>query len=662
MMNYKVVDTLLSLNPYNFTRAIKNREIFADRKLELEYFKNKINQAVHMNNWQNILILGRRGIGKTSLLNMYEDILRNNKFLVSRINLNREMVMDTFSFFKNILFSLIEEGAKNGILSYSETMILLQILEGKDIEDKIVSSISDIYAPIFIAFSEFIRSIIKILSIKKSDLPFYYADIQKYFIKLCKYIIEKCLQKNFYGISILIDNGENLVNNVSIIEILRNVTEELDNLFLIIASTEVLIDKSHEYPSFIRSCDKLFLHNFKEVSEVEEAVIKPLRSVENELKKRKIDFVFKPPDCEEIKYITNGNPYEIQLLMYYSYEHNVKQHFYSRKSSREITLTLNRDIFKKSSIQLKGYRNYVDFINSLDNDEKIYLTIIASSGGYASLNELSLLEYRQLNLRDLLLQNYPIEERVMQEFLRKKIEIEENILKIFDSIQNKAEKYGIEGLNFYDKIIKGNKRIKLFVLNDNYLLSFFKYSYSDIIVEKFASMLPLLKYNLKRKDIFVFSDIVEILMYYIFMIIYDSVIKSYEKKIQIRTKRRKRTVLLQNFIIADIKYKRLLDLTDLELSEKFHGIRLRYLLEHDLNPYSQDIIDKLRIKLENSLKILEKLGILENYSCNISCEEVVNEAMKEKICPYCGYTEIAIDTETGRIICRRCGTILLEFH
>ena len=90
-------------NPFDFTRPIQDESRFAGRNEELKEIEYSLKQATAESPiYLNIALIGKRASGKTSLLNMIENLAQKYSLLPVKISLNNELVENDILFFKEI--------------------------------------------------------------------------------------------------------------------------------------------------------------------------------------------------------------------------------------------------------------------------------------------------------------------------------------------------------------------------------------------------------------------------------------------------------------------------------------------------------------------------------------------------------------------------------
>ena len=103
-------------DPYDFIAPVKDPKHFAGRKEELkeiEYYLDETRSPKPL--FFNLALIGGRGSGKTSLLNMIGHIASEKGLLAVKLSLNNEVVESDVRFFKDVFDTILTKGIERGM-------------------------------------------------------------------------------------------------------------------------------------------------------------------------------------------------------------------------------------------------------------------------------------------------------------------------------------------------------------------------------------------------------------------------------------------------------------------------------------------------------------------------------------------------------------------
>lgn len=283
-------------NPYDFTRPIKGRNRFAGREKELEEIDHYLSLASSTTpSFHNLSLVGQRAAGKTSLLNMLYDIAEEKGLLSVKVSLNNESATNDALLFKEVFGGLLVNGSKKEMFGGVKGTIYKSFR-------KIVDSFNaEVEIPFLFGTAY--------LGLK--DNP-NHSISQQVLISDFKKFYEEAKTKGFSAIVLLFDECDLFTKNETILQKFRNVFENLDGFVLVFSGTEEMFPNMEKVFSPIpRFFKRINVENFKDRKETEECLTKPL----SEDEKKSFDF-----SCiDDIHAITNGSPYEINLIAHHMY-------------------------------------------------------------------------------------------------------------------------------------------------------------------------------------------------------------------------------------------------------------------------------------------------------------------------------------------------------
>jgi tetratricopeptide (TPR) repeat protein len=283
-------------NPYDFTNPIKDPRFFAGRHKELEeidYYlelsKSKEPKYIHL------ALVGPRSVGKTSLLNMIEHKADGKGFLVVKIPLNEELVKNDVLFFKEVIDGIMTKGAEKGMFGGISGKIYKAFRRRIDALD-IQAEIPLLFGTVYIGMKK---------GVSEAGIP------QHVLLYDLKQLREEAKKQGIPTIVLLFDECDLFAKNAIILQKMRNIFTELDGYILVFSGTDkmfsVIGDVFSPIPRFFK---RINVENFK-FEEVEEALLKPLNDEEKA--------AFDKSCIVDIYRITNGSPYEINLIAHYMY-------------------------------------------------------------------------------------------------------------------------------------------------------------------------------------------------------------------------------------------------------------------------------------------------------------------------------------------------------
>jgi len=338
------------VNPYDFVNPVKDLKFFFGRKKELEEIEYYLKLALSDNpKYFHLALIGKRSVGKTSLLNIIK--LKSQEFgmLTAKIPLDLKIADNDVLFFKELIDNLITNAVKKGLYGGIKGRFYKKFrsfFDNLNLEVKIPLLFS-------ISYKTFKQN-------KDIDLPYttLIEDLNK---------IYKKIRKKFKNIIIFIDECDLLANNQIILQKIRNIFAELNGYILVLVGTDILYPSLEKtFSPFPRFFKRINLNNFTSVDETKECLINPLSIDE----KKKFNF-----NCiRDIHNITNGSPYEINLMAHYMYRR------WKEKNSPTISLSLEvlDDILNDlERFQSKKHYETIKKINNLGNDLlKVLLSLL----------------------------------------------------------------------------------------------------------------------------------------------------------------------------------------------------------------------------------------------------------------------------------------------
>jgi len=301
-------------NPYSF-EPIATNELFACRDKEIcdvKYYIGFCKNETPI--CYNFLILGAKGSGKTSMLNIIKVLAKENGVMIVDVPLYD--IETDISFIKQLFDAIITTGANSDMYGGRNGNIYKQFRRILDnVEYKL-----ELNAPLSF-FNIYVAS-------KKGDNPTISLPALK---EDFKDIVNEAKTKKITSIALFLDDCDILSDNSKIILTMNRLFENIKGYHLIFAGTKNLI-------TIMRGFEPLMTFELRDLTskkELEEFVLKPL----DENQKRLVDqSVF-----DQIHKLTHGHasPRLVTLFAHYIYRHFYEnldnQKDFNDKQKMEIT-------------------------------------------------------------------------------------------------------------------------------------------------------------------------------------------------------------------------------------------------------------------------------------------------------------------------------------
>lgn len=383
---------------------IESKELFVGRKKELSEALVMCQQVV-AGATGGILVYGGRGVGKTSFV----DALRRE--LNSRAIPNSELIgLDDswaekgkeYLFFKTILSEMIK------------TAYQFKLLE-ESIGKKLVNAITD-----RIGLEEIQLQFPAITVVAKKgpgDLGEQFPSI--YFRDGIRELLGKIRAKKApAGLFLCIDEGDVLTANRTLLQVLRNVFQHTPGTGIVLAGTYSLLEQVNDVFSPIpRFFQKIELGAFSSFDELNHAIDIPLELSKKVLRDQDTGVTFEKRNhggesfVTSIERISERMPLDVNMLCHYALQVGAKRGIRYGQAII-VPLMIDYEVMRNAISQLKGTRNYADFIASLEPTEITFMEMLAQSDRKITPDELTLL----IHLDDLgkNLQTAPIQDIMIQ--------------------------------------------------------------------------------------------------------------------------------------------------------------------------------------------------------------------------------------------------------
>ncbi len=287
-------------NPYDFMGPVRDPMLFAGRHGELEEIEYYLKLSKDAKpKYFHLALIGPSFAGKTSFLNIIEYMAKDLGYLAVKISLNKETVRNDVSFFKEMFDGIITKAAEKGLyggLTGAVYRVYRKVVDRLDAE-------SEKKIP-FLHGSAYIGSQRK----KSRGMP------QEILVQDLREIHKEARKRRVPTIVLFFDDCELLAQNRALMQKIRNAFVELEGYVLVFSGAEDLwacLDEAvSPAPTFFK---RINVENFKNAKETEECLLKPLADKEKR--------VFDQACIGGIHAVTNGSPYEINLVGHFMYRH-----------------------------------------------------------------------------------------------------------------------------------------------------------------------------------------------------------------------------------------------------------------------------------------------------------------------------------------------------
>lgn len=327
-------------NPFDFEKPVRNPKLFAGRREILDEIDYYLGLSASENpTYHNLSLIGQRAAGKSSLLNMIQYMAEKRGYLALKIALNNETSSNEVLLFKEIIDGLMTAGAEKEMFGGIGNEVYRKFRKVIDLLD------TQIEIPLLIGTAYVGAKTKNITSITQHVLT---HDLSK--------INEEAKKHGIPAIVILLDECDLLASNETLLQKIRNVFSELDGFILVFSGTERMFPAMQETFSPVpRLFKRINVENFKSPEETKECIINRLPENERPL--------INDGTIYEIHNISNGSPYEVQLISHFMYKQ-----FKDSKSPRIVmnTAVLDRVINELDRLRAGGHHEIANRIKHLN--------------------------------------------------------------------------------------------------------------------------------------------------------------------------------------------------------------------------------------------------------------------------------------------------------
>jgi hypothetical protein len=442
-------------NQFQYAGAITAKEQFFDREEELTDAVVVCEQILN-GGTGGVLVLGGRGTGKTSFLYELERRLVERKIATGKISLDLSMVREDGEprFFKLILDDLTNAAEAAELINKETATKVRQILQG------VITKVESL------EFSAFGLGVVAKAAQGEHQAALPYAILRDGLKDLYR-ILRPRENGRKPGAILMLDEGDNLTENKVLLQVLRNVFQEVRGMGLVIAGTSRLLSGVSEVfspiPRFFRKID---LGPFPTDEDVRLALSKPVERAKVDLLSRGIHLDVKMYEfIDRVIDLSGRMPFDFNVLSYFAYDLASKRLAW-KDDVAVLYLRLDIDVLEQAIGQLRGTRDYVPFLDSLTDYDRRVLGLLSRCPFGASVDELNallVLDRAGENLRSLTTDQII---SLLSEFETQKEETEASVGKVMTL----GEKYSIKALN--PELAKK----AVFRVEDQWVNAYFRYS------------------------------------------------------------------------------------------------------------------------------------------------------------------------------------------
>ena len=259
-------------------------------------------------NLKNLILTGEKSIGKSSLLNRYKSILQYYNLVVYEVELHRDPnnEIDEFEFFKDLFNELFEQYAppEGSFFDVQQSEIWFSLTSNTYSHD---SNFKERILLFPTQYANKKRGIDEVLS---------YKSIEKDFEKILDELISTDIE--IEGLAILIDEFQELTRNTKILDVLRQLTENLTGLLVIGAGLPTFLENPI-FEKFCRISTPINLQKMKN-QEVLDLIFRPLEFTTS-MPRHEIQQWFDRNSIGEIVDRGGGNPLHVRILCGKMFDH-----------------------------------------------------------------------------------------------------------------------------------------------------------------------------------------------------------------------------------------------------------------------------------------------------------------------------------------------------
>lgn len=360
-------------NPYNFSNPVLELDLFAGREKELEEIRYYLDQAKNASQPINIVFLGQRASGKTSLLNITESEAKLRDFCTVRIDLDEGDAVTQLAFFYKLFDALLlaacELGAFGGLEGKTYDTYL-EIINAHQIPED--TSFRPLLFPI--QYAKAISSGNTNMSLSDNS---YKRDLSK---------IQKELNK---PVLLLFDECNVLSQSRVHLQKIRNIFMNLPGYMLVFTGTPDLFPVIDEiFSPIIRQFKKINIVEFESKEETKQCIRKPLEKLG--ILAEEIFDIETYRDVAEIHDLSGGRPYEIQLICHFLFKMLQNQQATKMNLNLSVLEEVRRELENSQDISI---RQILSKVRNLNKKQLQALSLLTKCCRKASFEQIWCIEY-----------------------------------------------------------------------------------------------------------------------------------------------------------------------------------------------------------------------------------------------------------------------------
>ncbi|MCB5178480.1 glycosyltransferase [Streptomyces antimicrobicus] len=334
-------------NPYDYRNPVRDAAVFAGRDGEVAAIRYELDQAAVDRPSVCVVLHGQRMAGKTSLLNATEWLARERGFVSVRL----ELVAGDGApgvFFRRLYEELVVAVAAAGVA--------VDVAEVR----RVMAGAAPAGPGARLEFPEAVALFGD--EVSQAALR---ADLATFVRLLGRPLV------------LLVDEAQLVADDVRVLSVLRFLMSRVDGLVLVLAGTSELIGRITEVHSpLLRQFKEIEVKRFVEVEDVRNCVLRPLRALG-------LDSVDENGAVAALMYLTDGNPYEVQL-----YCHEM---FARWQQGAAPGMLLTSDVLDGIRSRLESGRDLdrplIRAVRAMERTELIAFNVMASALGHTTADE-----------------------------------------------------------------------------------------------------------------------------------------------------------------------------------------------------------------------------------------------------------------------------------
>lgn len=353
-------------NPYLPITAKLNSKEFIGREELIAKLRIVLNDYTTTQRLTNFFICGDKAVGKTSLLNRYVEILSEHNFFVyfNELPRDQEKFIDEYDYFKDFLDQVFTDDypEEGGVFDQTQAEIWFSLTSDK-------FSHESNYLERTLGFSDLYAN--KMLGRRA---PLNYSRLEKD-IKLVIKEVTK-IQNQYKGVAFIIDEVQELTRNTALLDLLRKLSENINELIVITAGLPTYLDNPL-FEKFIRTSEPFMLVNFNEEESLN-LIFKPLENAFG-LSRYECEKLFDGDTVRTLLSRTAGNPLHLRIILA-----NLFDAFSKSMDKKE--MVLDRAVMENvMRYYCSGSANSKKIKNSLESATKEQLDVFARLYKYEKL-------------------------------------------------------------------------------------------------------------------------------------------------------------------------------------------------------------------------------------------------------------------------------------